>query len=239
MPTYLYCVLSNAVEPRAGLAGIDGGTVRGLDARGLHAWVSDVDGSVSPTVDRVKAHDAVCASALEASDTPLPIRFGQLFPDDEAVVDAVISRERTLRSRLDRVVGCVELRVVVTRGRSPSDPVDNVVAKTDESAVDPSGEPFTGPGTAFLERLARAGRNDLAREVGCDEIRHAVRSMGRPLVVDHQPCESARGVSFFPVLVRRADVSTFAAAIADITARDGIDLSVLGPFAPYSFAGDG
>lgn len=222
MPTYLYCIRSEPVGPAPGLTGIDGGIVRAMDVRGLRAWVSDVDGSIVPTVDRVKAHDAVCASALEAGDTPVPIRFGQTFADDAAAADAIIARERSLRSRLERVDGCVEMRVIVSRGRASHDEEETLV----------------GPGTAFLHRLAREGQADLAREVGCEEIRHAVRTDARSLIIDNRPCESARGMAFFPVLVRRANVDAFRFAIVDAMPRDGIDLSVLGPFAPYSFAGD-
>ena len=239
MATYLYCVLSEAAPPRAGLSGIDGGAIRAIDAGGLHAWVSDVDGTVSPTVERVKAHDAVCASALDARETPLPIRFGQIFGDDSATVDAIASRERSLRARLDRIAGCVEMRVVVTRGRveQPAHGTATGASRETADGVSSSGS-FAGPGTAFLERLAREGRADLAREVGCEEIRHAVRTAGRSLVVDHEPCESARGMSFFPVLIRRTDVAEFSSTVAGIESGEAVGLSVLGPFAPYSFAGD-
>jgi hypothetical protein len=222
MPTYLYCVRSRPIGPPTGLTGIDGGAIRPIDANGLRAWVSDVDGSVAATVERVKSHDAVCAAALDGNDTPLPIRFGQTFTDDTAAAAAVVSRERSLRSRLERVDGCVEMRIVVRRGR-PTPPE--------------TGRPV-GPGTAFLQRLAHEGRADLAREVGCEEIRHAVRTAAASSIVDHQPCESARGLSFFPVLVRRASLEAFRRAVIDIMSRDNIDLSVLGPFPPYSFAGD-
>lgn len=221
MPTYLYCVRSKPVDPPAGLTGIDGATVRAIDANGLRAWVSDVEGSVGATIERVQSHDAVCAHALNAGDTPLPIRFGQTFADDASVAHAVISREGALRARLERVDGCVEMRVVVRHGRE---------SRVEEAAP-------LGPGTAFLQRLAREGRADLAREVGCEEIRHAVRVVAASLIVDQQRCESARGVSYFPVLVRRLVVTEFRAVVADI-ASGGVDLSVLGPFAPYSFAGD-
>jgi hypothetical protein len=222
MPTYLYCVRSRPIGPPAGLIGIDGAGVRPIDANGLRAWVSDVEGAVAATVDRVRAHDAVCAAALDGNDTPLPIRFGQTFDDDAAAAAAVVSRERALRSRLQRIDGCVEMRIVVSQGRPTRAEDDRVV----------------GPGTAFLQRLAHEGRADLAREVGCEEIRHALRTVAPSLIVDHQPCESARGLSFFPVLVRRTSLDAFRRAMIDMMSRDNIDLSVLGPFAPYSFAGD-
>jgi len=68
-------------------------------------WVSDVEEKVTPTVERVKAHDAVCAAALAAGETPLPIRFGQTFPDDTAVASGLAARESAIRSRLARIAG--------------------------------------------------------------------------------------------------------------------------------------
>src|SRR5690349_23240486 len=96
MATYLYCVRSDPSPPPRGLLGIDGSPVRDLAADGLTAWVSEVGDSTPPTVERVKAHDAVCAAALETGDTPLPIRFGQVFRNDAAAVAAITSRRSAL-----------------------------------------------------------------------------------------------------------------------------------------------
>jgi len=224
----------------AGLAGIDGAPVRSIDVARLVAWVSGAEStSVDVTVDRVKAHDGVCAAALGVGETPLPIRFGQVFTDDDAASEAIATRRSPLETRLARVAGCVELRMIVTRGRAeeaggigdPPNRLANVDGGPDATALE-------GPGTAFLRRLAGAGRADIAREVGCEDARHAVREAARGLLVDHQPCEAARGVSFFPVLVRRESVDEFRAVVMNILLSQRIDLSVLGPFAPYSFAGD-
>ena len=232
MATYLYCVRSDRGDVPPGLRGIDGAWVRAIDAEDLVAWVSDAaETSVEVAVERVRAHDAVCAAALTQGETPLPIRFGQSFTDDAAAVSAIDARRESLRTRLDRVAGCVELRVVVTRGREAS-------GSQALDAENPGDEIAEGPGTAFLRRLARAGRADTAREVGCEEARHAVRDAARALIVDQQPCESARGMSYFPVLVRRDAVDEFRAAATSTFSSQAIDLSVLGPFAPYSFAGD-
>ena len=234
MATYLYCVRSDDREVPGGLFGIDGAPVRAIDAAGLVAWVSDaIATSVDVTVERVRAHDAVCAAAVSLGETPLPIRFGQSFPDDGATVAAIDARRRSLETRLARVAGCVEMRVVVAGGRPVAD-------EHTPGAIDaPDASMPEGPGTAFLRRLARAGRADIAREVSCEDARHAVRDAARALIVDQQPCESARGVSYFPVLVRRDALNEFLAAMTDILSSQAIDLSVLGPFAPYSFAGDG
>ena len=243
MPTYLYCLRSDAVEPPDGLTGVDGASVRVLESSSLVAWVSDVREKISPTVERVKSHDAVCAAALDSGETPLPIRFGQSFPDDAAAISAIAAREPVLRDRLERIAGCVEIRVVVTEGRDAevteraaegADAADKEVVMTGPAALTDAD----GPGTAFLKRLARAGRADLAREVGCEEVRHAVRKAAKSLIVEQHPCESARGRAFFAVLVRRTNVDAFRSAVAELLLLKAFGLSVLGPFAPYSFAGD-
>jgi hypothetical protein len=239
MATYLYCIRSDASAPPAGLLGIDGAQVRSVDAASLGAWVSDVgDATLTATVERVRAHDTVCAAALDAGETPLPIRFGQSFSDDASAIDAIATRATSLGSRLARVAGCVELRIVISRGRDadagPSDEGGMSVLATPDSASDTP----LGPGTAFLQRLARGGRAELAREVGCEEVRDAIREAARSFIVDHQRCESARGLAYFPVLVRRNALTDFRAAVADVLESKAITLSVLGPFAPYSFAGD-
>jgi hypothetical protein len=235
MATYLYCILGDPKTVPAVLQGIDGTPVRALHDAELTAWVSDiVEVPVQATVDRVRVHDAVCAAALETGDTPLPVRFGQTFTDDAAAVDAISARRPTLRQRLGRVAGCVELRVVVTRGRDANDPADAVVQGETRDDPVPSGQ----RGTEFLRRLARQGRADLAREVACEEVRHAVRAAAAACIVEQQPCEAARGVSYFPLLVRRSELGPCRAAIATSLPPQGIEAALLGPFPPYSFAGD-
>jgi len=240
MPTYLYCLRSDRAEPPGGLTGVDGAVVHAIHASGFMAWVSDVAEKVTPTVDRVKAHDAVCAAALAAGETPLPIRFGQTFPDDTSVASRLAARESVLRSRLARIAGCVEMRLVLLRDPHPASENPTAGASNLDAAwagTDPSPG-ADGPGTAFLKRLAHRGRADLAREVGCEEVRHAIRSAAMSLIVGQHPCESARGISFFPVLVRRGEVDAFRLAVAETLRIKPTPLSVLGPFAPYSFAGD-
>ena len=238
MATYLYCVRSDPVAPSEWLTGIDGGRVRGLDVSNLLAWVSDIPiASIEATVERIKAHDAVCAAAMDNGDTPLPIRFGQAFPDDDAATAGIAQRATELHTRIARVRGCVELRVVVAHGRTADD-------QPGEGRGEPTpGDGSTateleGPGTAFLKRIARAGRAELSREVGCEEARQALRSAAKSLIVDQHRCETARGLAYFPVLIRRDDVTAFRETAATTLTSQAIDLAVLGPFAPYSFAGD-
>lgn len=242
MATYLYCVRSDAATVPSGLVGIDGSEVRALDVGELVAWVGDIaESSPRPTVERLKAHDAVCAVAFATGgETPLPVRFGQIFADDTAAMDTIDDRATTLRKRLARIAGCAEMRVVVKRGRDARDSteVDDSQLSIAAGPADESDPTIDGPGTAFLKRIARAGRDDLAREVGCEEARHAIRAAAHELIVEEDRCETARGVAFFPVLVRRGDADAFRASVDALALSQQIALSVLGPFAPYSFAGD-
>jgi Gas vesicle synthesis protein GvpL/GvpF len=147
MATYLYCVRSDAARSPAGLTGVDGAAIHVIQAAGIAAWVSDVgEVPVAPTVDRLKQHDSVCAAALDTGETPLPIRFGQTFVDDAAAATAIVSRQATLRERLTRVSGCVELRIVVTRGREAD--VNEHAVPTEKSASRTTTGDGDGPGTA-------------------------------------------------------------------------------------------
>jgi hypothetical protein len=234
--TYIYCVRNDPRAVPPDLTGLDGVPVRAIYATGLTAWVSDVGHvPVVSTVERVRAHDTVCAAAMEAGETPLPIRFGQTFADDAAAASAIATRRPALRERLARVAGCVELRVVVSRGRESGEPSASV---SERAPGDRGDEGAPGRGTEFLRRLVREGRADLAREVGCEEVRHAVRAAAKAFIVEQQRCEAARGLSFFPLLVRRSDLEACRATIAACLPAAGVEASLLGPFPPYSFASD-
>ena len=234
MATYLYCIHAEPVGVPAALVGLDGAAVRAVDVLALQAWVSDVSElSVTVSVDRMKAHDAVCTAALECNETPLPIRFGQAFASDDEAKAAIAAKAGQLSTRLRRVSGCVELRVVVRSADEPERSPAGANVATDEDASDADR-----PGTAFLRRLAREGRADLAREVSCEEARHALRANAKTLIVDQQPCEAARGVSYFALLVRRSDVDTVREIATRVLPAHSSQTLVMGPFAPYSFAGD-
>jgi hypothetical protein len=234
MATYLYCIHAEPAGVPASLVGIDGGSVRSLELPSLTAWVSDIrEVPLTALVERVKAHDAVCAAALGGHETPLPVRFGQTFENDEAAKVAIAARSSELSSRLRRVAGCVELRVVsrpgVDRGVDPG----GANVATDEDGIEEDR-----PGTAFLRRLAREGRADIARDVACEETRRVVRAAAKRYIVDHRPCEAARGVLYFAILVRRTDVDTVREIADRALSAQSATTRIMGPFAPYSFAGD-
>lgn len=124
MPTYLYCVIPAGCEPPAATRrGVDAAPVRQLDAAGVSAWVSDVaEASMTPSVARARAHDAVVRDAM-ARATPVPARFGQVLADDAALTAWLDERRESLVESLARVRGCVEMTVrILLAGRDTTTP---------------------------------------------------------------------------------------------------------------------
>src|SRR5947208_3395408 len=114
MPIYLYCVVgADAPPPHATVRGIDHAAVRAIDAGPISAWVSDMNRTrIDPTLDRVRAHDAVNDAAVAGGTTPLPARFGQLFANERACRDALAPKAESLAERLRSIAGQVEMRVI-------------------------------------------------------------------------------------------------------------------------------
>jgi hypothetical protein len=163
--------------------------------------------SVRATVERIKAHDAVVSAALGTGSTPLPARFGQTFPNDDACVAALSAKKEAMSAGLARVAGMVEMTVLLGA----------------PTGLDSSS------GTAYLASLAR-------REHAMDAWRRASRELNARL----GDCirDSAQGGSESTVtlshLVEREALATYLERVKGLTA--GMDVRVLGPAAPYSFA---
>ncbi len=160
-PTYLYCLTTpEAPDPPAATVGLDGGAVRRLASAGVDAWVGDVDArSVQATIERIRAHDSVVATALDTGSTPLPARFGQTYESDAACLAMLSSRHSQMSAGLARVAGMVEMTVILR--------------------VDLD----TSSGTAYLQSLARrqrAARDVSAKLAGC--IRQSAEKASREVL---------------------------------------------------------
>ncbi len=110
---YLYAIIGDdAVEDTlAGLGktGIGNTKVETLDADGIAAVVSAYRGSsVRPQRTNIAAHQKVL-SALLAVTTPLPISFGTIAEDDQAVRTTLRHSHADLEEALERVRGKVEM----------------------------------------------------------------------------------------------------------------------------------
>lgn len=217
-----YCVRrAGEPGPRSGLTGVGGGAVRLLEAGSLGLWVSEGDGS-GADVQRMREHDAVVRAALETA-TPLPLRFGTIFPDEEVAHRVLESRREEFLEALARVAGRVEMGIRVTWERP--------VAQPEARAAIHSG-------TEFLEMRRREIGAAEERRREAEEI---VAEIERRLA--HLEAPAAR------VVLARADVAGTLAHLVHrseitryLTEVDGARkalprarLRLSGPWAPYSF----
>jgi hypothetical protein len=220
----------------AGLTGIDGAAVRALDIDRMVAWVSDAQPRPRPpeiaediAIAGVREHDAVVEAALGTGITPVPVRFGQRFANDEACAQGLARNAGRISTLLEAVQGFVEMTLIL----APS--TRRVVADLIPVLPEMVGE---GAGRRYLESLRE-------REAATGSVRQALDTLGQRLSVAAQ--EFVRRVSVHENLAKMP-----MRAISHLVARDVVDryresvgavhptadyrFLVVGPRAPYSFA---
>jgi hypothetical protein len=108
---YVYGVISATSAPPPG-PGIGGAEPRLVRAHELGALVSDIDADeIALGRDAMTAHARVLEQAL-AAGTVLPMRFGVVMADDDAVRDELLDAHGTqLRAQLADLAGKVELKL--------------------------------------------------------------------------------------------------------------------------------
>jgi hypothetical protein len=225
MPTYLYCILPAGHDsPLPMPTGVGGAPVRALDTGAITAWVESVsDRTVTPTLERVRAHDAVTERALASNVTPLPVRFGQTFDSDDDCRSALAAQQPRLVRDLERVRGMVEMRVLValTAARTP----------------DVEGDPGT-PGRAYMQQLLRTRAAEQTVQAAAATIRERISTVVRPFVRDEASVVASSPTAMLTLshLVARDDVPGYRAAVegADV-GPPAARILVRGPVAPYQF----
>ena len=230
MPTYLYCLFRDPVDPPAGLAGVSGSPVRPIDADSLRAWVETVRAAPVASAASLHLHDAVTSAGLTGGSTPLPVRFGSVFESDEICTASLASRTSELLAALDRVAGLVEMTLVIR--------LQSLAPDMAPQPVDPT--PST-PGRAYLERLRGERHGTQILQQQGHVLSRPVVTAVRHLVADEratlQPTPPAFLVSH---LISRDVVDEYRRlASAAIGGRSGGELRtavIRGPSAPYSFA---
>ena len=235
---YVYGVCRRRDAVEAWSEGIAGGEVDQVVHRDLAAIVSDVPGPrVRATRRDLMRHSNVLASVFEDGEV-LPLRFGTLYPDRNAVVDSLLAaRHGELHDLLARLEGKVEL---------------SVKAFYDERAI--LAEVVNGdPRIARLRDATRsqppAATQGLRLELG-EAVAHALESrraadaeaivarvqpLSDAIVVDDQQVENL--VVKAALLVDRTRVAAVDAAM-DALARDQagrMQFKYVGPLPPHTF----
>jgi hypothetical protein len=215
----LWLVVADAPLPRYAAASIETG-LRDLD------WVSRC----------AVAHEAVIEHVARAGTPIVPLKMFTLFADDARAVAHVGRLRKKIDGLLRRVAGRQEwgLRVMLDERRALA-----------RAAGDGNGTPASG--TAFL--LQKKSEKDAARRLALraraeadrlfDHLAgHADDARRRRTTAD-TPGRLLLEAAFLVPMTRARAFRAETARRARALAPDGFDLSLSGPWPPYSFVTDG
>ena len=203
--------------------GVGGGLTRILRADAISAWVETVpERALAPTIERVRAHDAVTETALLSGATPLPARFGQIFDSDEACLEALRTQATRLLADLAEVQDLVEMRVIVALA------LRTAAADDDDRA---------SPGRAYMRRLMEARERARNAEQVAAAVRDEVNALvGRLVRREAWAVAASPAILTLTHLVARDDANAYRAALDSARLASPIGpLVVRGPGAPYQF----
>ena len=231
--TYLYCVLTPADRPPS-LDGLAGAPVRALRLAdgALEAWVATVDRMTLRVSGRALAtlaliHDQVVSAALGSGRTPLPARFGSLFPDDASCVRALGARASQLRTTLTHLSGKIEMSVILT---SPN-------LRAGERSMPLPARNESSAGRRYLEVVRERARHAEQAHAATETVFGHVRRAVHGFVLEEAPGRATRGTASIAHLVRREDETRYRDAVEALETLNDVRLVIAGPRAPYSFAG--
>lgn len=230
---YGYCVrFASHAPPTPGTAGIDGRPVRMHSVADLGIWVSEVEGPVEPSEERLRQHERVVRDALRTA-TPLPLRFGTVFGSTAALEDAIEARGDAFRRTLERVEGLVEMVIRVER-KHPVGQTE-AVARGDASTGVSAGRAYLERRRSELESRERSRQDadtllwEIEKELGRQTVKVTISAAPEGSLVGRLAC-----------LVRRGEVPAFREHVGRVieARRPELRLGVTGPWAPYSFANE-
>jgi hypothetical protein len=230
--------MSAAERESLSVAGVEGADVGTVEAWGLAAIVSPVQGSALSAAREVRAHWRVLQEASESA-TVLPVRFGTVIRDEQAVRDELLApNAERLNELLGRLNGCVQLTV---KGVYDEQALLSEVVSSSPSIAALNSRLRSVPAQAGYYDRIRLGEMVASEVAGRREAdtQHALAvlqpSAKASCVESPSASESAFDLSF---LVQRGQQSAFGkrvqALAKDVSER--IDIRFVGPLPPYSFA---
>ncbi|MFE9448544.1 GvpL/GvpF family gas vesicle protein [Streptomyces sp. NPDC006739] len=240
MSTYVYGItaVGHAALPE-GMGGVGDPPreVRVLRQGELAAVVSDAPEGLRPKRKDLLAHQNVLAEA-GAAGCVLPMRFGSVAPDDDAVTGVLAERAEHYLERLRALDGKVEYNVkashveeAVLHRVMSEDPELRAMAEANRQAGGGSYDDRLRLGEMVVAAVkAREGED--AREVRQGLEPQAAATSAGP--------ESSGWLTNLSFLVDRGSAETFLAAVEQIRkSHPHLELRVNGPLPPYSFVDPG
>jgi hypothetical protein len=235
---YVYGIVAAADAASISRTGVAKAPVRTICEDGLAAVVSDLAGGALAAAREVRAHWRV-VEALSERTTVLPIRFGTVLDDDDAVRGQVLEPNADrLKALLEYLRDRVQLAV---KGSHVEDRLLNDIVVASPTIAALRARLRRLPENAGYYERIRLGEL-VAAEVERRREEDAARALARlePLAVATRSeglgtPDAAFNLAF---LVDRARVDEFSAAVTVLIGElgDHIDVRYVGPLAPYSFA---
>ena len=234
---YVYGVLAAADAASLTTTGVEDSPVRAVQSGDIAALVSDVAGGALAAAREVRAHWRVLEAASEQT-TVLPVRFGTVMEDDDAVREQLLAdgAER-LNALLQQLTGRVQLTV---RGTYAEDALlRSVVAGSREIATLRERVRRLPEAAGYYERI-RLGEliaAEVERQRAVDAA-HAYERLGSFAAAARAEAPGAHGAFHIAFLVERAGVDALSAAVGELVEElgDRVAIRYVGPLAPYSFA---
>ncbi|MEU6083278.1 GvpL/GvpF family gas vesicle protein [Streptomyces sp. NPDC047108] len=236
MAVYIYAITAADHPLRLdGLHGVgeSGGAVRALGSGTHRAVVSDAPEELRAKRRDLLAHQAVQERLLE-DGAVLPMRFGLVAPDEEAVTAALDENTEGYTERLQQLEGCVEYNLKAARDED--DLLREIVGESEE--IQALNERTRQHPDAHDDKVALGELISQEVERRNNDAAQEVVEAAAPAAVTYTPGEPTRehflNVSF---LVQRKRAGEFSQAVADEARRRGetYDLTLHGPLPPYSF----
>ncbi|MEU1694368.1 GvpL/GvpF family gas vesicle protein [Streptomyces hirsutus] len=238
MSTYVYGIIASthpAVPEH--LSGVGEGPLRVLKAGDLAAVVSDAPEGLRPKRRELLAHQNVL-SEVGAEGCVLPMRFGSVAPDDNAVTDVLTERAEHYKERLRALDGRVEYNVKANHVEEAV--LHHVMAVNPEVRALAEANRKAGGGSyddkiRLGEMVAGAVRGQEAEDGAA--VQRALEPAADAVGVGPESTGWLANVSF---LVERDAAANFMAAV-DRVREDmpHLEVRLNGPLPPYSFVEPG
>jgi hypothetical protein len=238
--TYVYGITasSHAALPE-GTAGVGDPPqpLRVVKEGDLAAIVSDAPAGLRPKRKDLLAHQNVLSEA-GADGCVLPMRFGSLAPDDDAVTGVLTERADHYRERLHALDGRVEYNVKATHDEESvlhrvmsENPEVRELAETNHQAGGGSYEQRLRLGELVVAAVQSREAEDAA------EVQHTLEAAAEAVSVGP---ESTGWLANVSLLVARDSAAAFLDLVDELRkGRPHLEVRVNGPLPPYSFVEPG
>lgn len=225
---YAYCIRRAAdAGPEPSLTGVDDAPVECVTQGTLALWASACTATPGPTVEHVREHNGVVVAALRSA-TPLPLRFGAVFPDKAAARAALRANADVWTAALARVADHVEMSILVGWDR------DAEARRLHASP--PTAEPPTS-GREYLEQRRQRQAHEDALRARAEMLLNQVAGIFAELSAEtaHHLLLTREAAGSVAHLVHRSALERHRQMFERARAGSSVPLQCSGPWAPYSF----